>query len=170
MLVFVALWSSSVLAQQFTDVSAAAGLNRDLTRAWGNPLWGDLNNDGHLDLFVPNHEAPGGVKEGGILPYIYINNGDGTFTDVISTSGIMEQDPDRGAWQGISIADYDDDGNLDIFTSEPPFQGGGNATTRNLLFNGHGDATWEYVSEAAGSRMTENIVSAPFFVDYNNDG
>ena len=65
---------------------------------------------------------PRGVKEGGILPYIYINNGDDTFTDVIATSGIMEEDPDTGAWQGISIADYDGDGNLDIFIVEPPFQ------------------------------------------------
>ena len=61
MLAFAVLWSSSVLAQHFTDVSAAAGLHRDLTRAWGNPLWGDLNNDGHLDLLVPNHETRGVV-------------------------------------------------------------------------------------------------------------
>src|SRR5215469_13555793 len=54
-------------AQQFTDVSETAGLHRDYTRAWGNPLWGDFNNDGKLDLFVPNHETPKGVKQGGIL-------------------------------------------------------------------------------------------------------
>ena len=76
------------------------------------------------------------MKEGGILPYIYINNGDGTFTDVIDTSGIMEENPDTGAWQGISIGDYDGDGNLDIYVSEPPFQGGGNAPTRDILYQG----------------------------------
>jgi len=142
--------SETAFAQQFTDVSEEAGLHRDFTRSWGNPLWGDFNNDGKLDLLVSNHEAPSGVKEGGIYPYIYINNGDGTFTDVQPTSGVVEQEPDTGAWQGISIADYDGDGNLDIFISEPPFQGGTNATTRNLLFKGNGDGTWEYVSEAAG--------------------
>src|SRR5690242_8565658 len=126
------LVSGSLWAQQFTDVSVDAGLHRDATRAWGNPLWGDFNNDGQLDLFVPNHETPRGVKEGGILPYIYINNGDGTFTDVIDTSGITDQDLESGAWQGISLGNYDGDGNLDIYISSPPFQGG-SATDRDLL-------------------------------------
>ncbi len=174
-LLAAALFGAAMLAQvsfaqQFTDVSEAAGLHRDYTRAWGNPLWGDFNNDGKLDLFVPNHETPRGVKQGGILPYIYINNGDGTFTDVIATSGITDQDPDTGAWQGISIADYDGDGNLDIFISEPPYQGGGTAPTRNLLFKGHGDGTWEYVSDTAGLPTDREYSECSFFVDYDNDG
>ena len=159
------------LGQQFTDVSVAAGLHREVTRSWGNPLWGDFNNDGKLDLLVSNHEAPSGVTEGGTYPYIYINNGDETFTDVQPTSGIIEQVPDTGAWQGISIADYDSDGNLDIFISEPPFQGGGNATTRNLLFKGHGDGTWEYVSgNNIGLPNDRQYSECSFFVDYDNDG
>ena len=92
-----ALLAPAALGQQFADVSVAAGLHRDPTRAWGNPMWGDFNNDGLLDLFMPNHEAPSGVTERGILPYIYINNGDGTFRDVIATSGIMEEMPDTRA-------------------------------------------------------------------------
>ena len=167
---FVGLSFSSASAQQFTDVSVGAGLHRDLTRAWGNPLWGDFNNDGLLDLFVPNHETPSGVEEGGILPYIYINNGNGTFTDVIATSGIMEEMPDTGAWQGISIGDYDGDGNLDVYISEPPYQGGGNAPTRDLLFKGHGDATWEYVSDVAGIVTARDYGECSFFFDYDNDG
>ena len=133
-------------------------------------MWGDLNNDRLLDLFVPNHETPSGVTEGGILPYIYINNGDGTFTDVIATSGIDEQSPDTGAWQGISLGDYNSDGNLDIYISEPPFQGGGNAPTRDLLFKGHGDGTWEYASEEAGILTARDYGECSFFVDYDNDG
>ncbi len=160
----------AISAQQFTDVSVAAGLHRDVTRTWGNPLWGDFNNDGKLDLLLPNHEAPSGVAEGGTYPYIYINNGDGTFTDVWPTSGIVEQMPDTGAWQGISIADYDGDGNLDIFISEPPYQGGGTAPTRNLLFKGHGDGTWEYVSDTAGLPTDREYSECSFFVDYDNDG
>ena len=62
------LCSVSLAAQQFTDISTGAGLHRDLTRAWGNPLWGDFNNDGLLDLLVPNHEAPGGITQGGSFP------------------------------------------------------------------------------------------------------
>jgi hypothetical protein len=44
----------------------------------------------------------------------------------------MEHEPDTGAWQGISIGDYDSDGNLDVYIAEPPF-GGGNATTRDFF-------------------------------------
>ncbi len=162
--------SGTAFAQQFTDVSVEAGLHRDLTRAWGNPLWGDFNNDGLLDLFMSNHETPKGVQEGGILPYIYINNGDGTFTDVIDTSGLMEESPDTGAWQGISIGDYDGDGNLDIYVAEPPFQGGGLAPTRDILYKGHGDATWEYVSDTAGIPLVRDYGECAFFFDYDNDG
>src|SRR5450432_2099698 len=165
----VALSASTLFAQQFTDVSVAAGLHRDLTRSWGNPMWGDFNKDGLLDLFVPNHEAPS-VTEGGVLPYIYINNGDGTFRDVVATSGITTQTPDTAAWQGISIGDYDGDGNLDIYISEPLFQGGGNAPTRDLLFKGNGNATWTYVSDTAGIMTARDYGECSFFVDYDNDG
>lgn len=164
--------SATALAQQFTDVSVAAGLHRDLTRAWGNPLWGDFNNDGLLDLFVSNHETPRGVQEGGILPYIYINNGDGTFTDVIATSGITDQTNDTGAWQGVSIGDYDGDGILDIYISEPPYQGGGLAPSLDLLYKGNGgaDPTWSYVSSPAGILLARDYGECSFFVDYDNDG
>ncbi|MGI8955942.1 MAG: CRTAC1 family protein [Chthoniobacterales bacterium] len=164
----VAAVSATAFAQQFTDVSVAAGLHRDLTRAWGNPLWGDFNNDGLLDLFVSNHEAPG--PDNGIYPYIYLNNGDGTFTDVVATSGITTQQPDTAAWQGISIGDYNSDGNLDFYISEPPFQGGGLAPTRDLLFKGHGDGTWEYSSDVAGIVTARDYGECSYFVDYDNDG
>ena len=151
--------------QQFSDVSEQAGLHRNPTRAWGNPLWGDLNNDGLLDLLVPNHELQ--LSAG---PYIYLNNGDGTFADVISTSGVGKENPDTQAWQGISVADYDGDGNLDIFISEHPFQSGGNAPTRNILYKGNGDGTWYYVSDVAGLETSRNYGECSFFVDYDNDG
>jgi len=166
------LAAGTAVAQQFTDVSVAAGMHRDLTRAWGNPLWGDFNNDGLLDLYMSNHETPRGVHEGGILPYIYINNGDGTFTDVIDSSGITEQTVDTGAWQGVSLGDYDGDGNLDILITEPPFQGGANAPTYNLLYKGRGDATWDYVSDdpTVGIRLARDYGECAFFFDYDNDG
>ncbi|MDQ3200020.1 MAG: CRTAC1 family protein [Verrucomicrobiota bacterium] len=161
---------TTTFAQQFTDVSVAAGFHRDFTRSWGNPLWGDFNNDGRLDLLLPNHELEGAVFEGGLPPYIYINNGDGTFTDVIETSGIAMQENDTGAWQGISLGDYDGDGNLDVLITIPPNQGGTFNNVRDLLFKGHGDATWEYVSDSAGIVLARHYGECSFFVDYDNDG
>jgi hypothetical protein len=142
------------------------------TRSWGNPLWCDFNNDGKLDLIVSNHEAPSGVAERRRFnPYIYENNGDGTFTDVQPTSGVVEQDPDTGAWQGISVGDYDGDGNLDIFISEPPFQGMDLGTTSKPCFS-------KVMAMAPGNtpvakrdcRSNREYSECSFFVDYDNDG
>ncbi len=57
----------------FTDVTASAGL-QPAGFPFGNLIWGDFDGDGDLDIFVDNHyNQP---------PYVYLNNGDGTFTNV----------------------------------------------------------------------------------------
>jgi hypothetical protein len=43
---------------QFTDVTAQTGLVQEAKKSWGNPIWGDINNDGYLDLIVPCHGLP----------------------------------------------------------------------------------------------------------------
>ena len=63
-----------------TDVTTAAGMN-NMGFTFGNPIWGDFDGDGHLDLFVDNHfNRP---------PNVYHNNGNGTFTDISATSGFI---------------------------------------------------------------------------------
>jgi len=84
----------------FTDVTDKAGV--------GTPCWamgatvGDYNNDGLPDLAVSCF--------GGVI--LYRNNGNGTFTDVTKQSGL---DKDKGWATGLSFADYDGDGNSDLF-------------------------------------------------------
>lgn len=76
-----------------------------------NPAWGDYDNDGHLDLFIANsceRDASNGESN-----FLFHNEGDGTFTRV--TEGAVVSD--RGRSWGCAWADYDNDGDLDLFVA-----------------------------------------------------
>jgi uncharacterized repeat protein (TIGR01451 family) len=80
----------------------------DVTADGGDSVastWGDVDNDGDLDLFVSNTSNMNND--------FYINNGDGTFTKV--TSGPLVSM--GGHSHGAAFADIDQDGDLDLFVS-----------------------------------------------------
>ena len=85
----------------FTNVTVAAGLAASGT-PFGNPSWGDFDGDGYLDLWVDNHYNS--------RPYFYKNNGNGTFTDVFTSTGLDA----KGDKHGNGLCDYNNDGNLDL--------------------------------------------------------
>jgi len=158
----ITILSSAALAQQFRDVSTEVGLIAEAKHSWGNPIWGDINNDGLLDLIVPTH---GLIQSGG--PFVYLNNGGNTFTDIRATSGITS-DPAFHDWHGFSFGDYDGDGNLDLYISLGAKQG--TLVKTDLLFKGRGDGTFENVSQSAGIETSTNRGRCGFWVDYDNDG
>jgi tetratricopeptide (TPR) repeat protein len=139
---------------KFVDVSKKSGL--DDPGSGFVSLWGDLDNDGWLDVVIAN-----GVLKDGSVPQIYRNNHDGTFTNMTKAAGIHEP-PLYGAI-GAALGDYDKDGRLDIF-----FNGQGGAPNR--LY--HNDGNWHFteVSQKAGVLQPEHNGFVCFFVDYNNDG
>jgi hypothetical protein len=83
----------------FTDRTSIAGVS-DEGDARTN-AWIEINNDGLLDLFTTNHVNPN---------KLYLNNGDGTFSDIAQLAGI--DSPQDGF--SVSWADYDRDGDLDV--------------------------------------------------------
>lgn len=163
----LALTLSSVsLAQQFRDVTSAVGLVHEEQKSWGNPIWGDMNNDGYLDLIVPDHGLL--VSRG---PFVYLNNGGQSFTDIRATCGIGRGPAlDDGDWHGYAFGDYDNDGNLDVYIAEGAKGKVGGTTKRDVLFRGNGDGTFDYASSSAGLEISTNRGRCPYWMDYNNDG
>jgi len=86
----------------FEDATDTAGVA--FTGAQFGASWGDYDGDGWVDLFANNHFQNS--------PNLYHNNGDGTFTDVFTSSGIKGENWDP---HGPSWGDYDNDGDLDLY-------------------------------------------------------
>ncbi len=168
----------------FTDVTKQAGLANRVDPKYG-PLWSvaaawvDVNNDGLLDLFVVNYMKWTFTDKAlcsyrGVADYcspryyapvpdqLYLNNGNGTFTDVSKAWGIRQY-PGKG--MGVGVADYDLDGRQDLFVT--------NDSSYNFLFHNLGNK-FEEVAFPAGVALPEdgNFVSGMGldFRDINNDG
>jgi len=89
-------------------------------------MWGDFDNDGHLDLFVVHGLNPGKTNA------VHHNNGDGSFTGVRSGSPAN----DAGAASTFCTwADYDEDGFLDLFVARSVF-----VQFTNLLYRNNGNS------------------------------
>jgi hypothetical protein len=118
--------------------------------------WGDYDNDGDLDLFVTNisYETDGNN-------FLYQNEGDGTFQPV--TEGPIVTD--EGYSFGSGWGDYDNDGYLDLFVANCPY----NNESRDFLYHNKGDGTFTKV--AGGSIVNEPGASyGCAWGDYDGDG
>jgi hypothetical protein len=169
----------------FTDVTAKAGLAARPDPEYG-PLWSvggawvDVNNDGLLDLVVVNYLQWDGSKEpvcldnghkeychpkfyGKTPNQLFLNNGDGTFTDASLGAGFRAH-PGKG--MGAGVADYDLDGRMDLFIA--------NDKLFNSLFHNRGGGTFEEVAFDAGVALREDGVyisgMGVDFRDLDNDG
>lgn len=87
----------------------------------------DYDNDGLIDIYFPNGAPLPGAAPGTVFnDALYRNNGDGTFTDVTEAAGVS----DAGHGQGVVAADYDNDGDQDLYV---------NNFGRNVFFRNNGD-------------------------------
>jgi len=122
--------------------------------------WGDIDNDGWLDLFV-GFESNDQVKYPSAL---FKNNRDGTFTDASKECGVSIEKFVKGS----SFGDFNNDGRIDLFLS---VYDGNNQLLQNMGPGCRASAKccFSNVAEAAGVTEPQRSFST-WFWDYNNDG
>ncbi|MGE0589422.1 MAG: FG-GAP-like repeat-containing protein [Cyclobacteriaceae bacterium] len=134
--------------------SRISGLDFDanISSRWRTSSWGDIDNDGDMDVFV-------GSQNPGQARHLYRNNGEGTFTRLL-TSAVSEN---SGFCYGSAFGDIDNDGDLDLVTV-----GFGFGDARIYFNTGDGTFTQYTTIEALNSPYQSNLGVA--LSDTNNDG
>ena len=151
---------------QFVEVSGQVGLSSVQKKSWGNPIWGDINNDGFLDLIVPTHGLA--LSHG---PFVYLNLGGTIFSDDLTKSNIRQAPSlDTRDWHGFSFGDYDGDGFLDLYIAEGAKGSQDGALKQDLLFRGNGDGSFTNKSVPAGIEVSIHRGRCSIWFDFNNDG
>lgn len=162
----------------FTDVTAKAGL---INRTFGlSVTTADINKDGWSDIYVGNDYAD--------KDHIYINNGDGTFTDKVDDMLFHMSKNSMGS----DIADFNNDGLPDIISldmmaednkrqkllkGQDPYDlyhaavdyGLGHQVMRNTLQLNNGNGTFSEIGQLANVSHTDWSWS-PLLADFDNDG
>jgi enediyne biosynthesis protein E4 len=117
----------------------------------------DCDDDGRLDVVLVNGSTVERYRAGGDpLVALYHQEPDGTFKDITKEAGLMR----RGWGMGVAVADYDNDGKLDLFVTGF----GGSA-----LYHGLGNCKFEDVTEKAGVTGSGFMTGAAWG-DYDRDG
>jgi len=117
---------------------------------WLTGAWGDLDNDGHLDLVAPRWTEP---------TIVYFNNGDGTF----SSLEVADASP-----ASVAVLDYNQDGLLDVLLA-----GNWNWTAPMVswLYRNNGDRTFtRMTSQDVGPIVDFAMGGAATCADYDDDG
>ncbi len=158
----------------FTDVTSEAGINfkhsygdfdlSNIVEGTGaGAMFFDYNEDGWLDIYFLNgcwlktvNDNRGRRLRGKLTNFLYRNNGNGTFTDVTQDAGVG----DTGYGVGSSAADFDKDGDLDLYVLN---------YGPNVFYRNDGNGTFSNISQASGLANPNWSLSAPWF-DYDKDG
>jgi len=118
----------------------------------------DYDNDGDVDIYFLNgsyHDSdPAGPPPRNTL---YRNEGAWRFVDVTETAGVG----DRGYGLGVAAADYDNDGDTDLYL---------NNYGPNVLYRNNGDGTFTDVTQSAGLADPARMGAGANFLDIDNDG
>jgi enediyne biosynthesis protein E4 len=139
------------------EAGAAFGQNGESSAAMG-PVFFDMNNSGHADLWVSDSKYNRLLQNSGKLP----------FTDVTQQAGISQLTAQYVSW-GAGAFDFDNDGRTDLLV----FHGGliQMVPQEHSIFRNLGGTKFEDVSTGAGPFFeTKSVGRGGCFGDFNNDG
>lgn len=163
----------------FVDVTAKAGV-ADGNKMGAGACFLDMDADGDLDLYVSSYvrfsydahvtrslrgfpEYPSPLEHAAEPDALFRNNGDGTFSDVSLESGVGQL---SGRGMGVVCADYDRDGDTDIFVL--------NDMMGNYFFENDGSGNFNEVGLLTGTAYNvygEELGSMGIDCgDFDNDG
>lgn len=150
----------------FEDVTLRAGLQGEETTWSSCAAWFDMENDGDLDLYVGNYVRwspeidfeQGATLTGlgraygqpmnfqGAFPYLYRNEGNGTFTEISEPAGVQMKNTATqvpvAKSLGVAPVDLDFDGWIDLVVA--------NDTVQNFVFQNNKDGTFKEIGSMSG--------------------
>jgi hypothetical protein len=140
----------------FSDWSLKTGVGRKKGKTLGVAA-ADFNRDGWMDVYVANDAVPN---------HLWINRQDGTFTeDSLFCGTAVNADGHSESSMGVDAADFDDDGDEDLFMTHLGSQ-------TNTLYVNDGSGIFEDRSAASGlgAPSVGRTSWGTRFFDYDNDG
>jgi hypothetical protein len=143
-------------AGRFTDVAAAAGVEwggrapRDAANGTVRPCAADVDNDGRLDLFMANY-GPNGL---------FLNRGDGTFTDASAAWGVAID----ARYDTCAFGDMDNDGDLDLYVNGTVT---GGVSYRDYLFRNAGSRFEDVTPDHVKALQADHGAA---WADFDSDG
>ncbi|MHC4742046.1 MAG: CRTAC1 family protein [Planctomycetota bacterium] len=118
----------------------------------------DYDGDSDTDIYFLNGAVLGETKvEKKARNALYRNDGNWKFTDVTKQAGVG----DTGFGLGVTVADYDNDGDLDMYV---------NNYGPNLMYRNNGDGTFTDVTAQAGVACGNKVGATAHFLDMDKDG
>lgn len=145
----------------FTDITQSSGTSGYSANGYGHGVsFADVDKNSRMDLLVSN-----AVRDLSIPDHLYLNTGSNLFDDQAALRGTS----DAGLTHAIVSADFDGDGDLDLFFANMPL----NASSpegRNRLYQNQGNGIFTDITDWAGISTENNGTRGAVAFDIENDG
>jgi len=151
------LWfcAPSIAQTTFTNIAPSAGIDHYCDLHWdmgGGVAIFDFNKDSLQDIYYT-----GGINRDAL----YLNNGDGTYTNISLSAGLGFTDSVKT--MGVCTGDFNNDGYRDVFLNTPKGE-------PNRLLKNNGNGTFSDISVSAGLVQDSLFTMSSAWGDYNKDG